>query len=127
MTMSDTEVGSGTRVGSRPQVRNLDRLPVDNVKVAGQLLLRAVAVKSLRSVSGTMDNLTGRLNNVADGSVGVKMAATGAKELADGKSPVRAGLRAGLPDRVDANVTYRDEKIHYAIGARLAGDLGDLG
>ncbi|GAA3962963.1 SRPBCC family protein [Actinomadura viridis] len=94
--MADTDAGkAGTST-----VRDLtEDLPVDQLKQAGQELVQALMVKALHMASGKVENLTGRLTDAAAGGAGgtgMKMAATGAKKLAEGESPLKAGLSAGL-------------------------------
>lgn len=91
MMMADAEGdGRGASDAVEPS------LPVDQLKAAGQELLRAVTVRALRAVSGRVDGLTARLDAVTEGGPGIKAALTGTKELITGKSPAGAGLRAGI-------------------------------
>ncbi|MFF5262477.1 SRPBCC family protein [Actinomadura viridis] len=116
--MADTDAGkAGTTM-----VRDLtEDLPVDQLKQAGQELLQALMVKALHMASGKVENLTGRLTDAAEsgvGGTGLKMAATGAKKLAEGESPLKAGLSAGL--------TGAKETVKGALGGG-GGDKGGGG
>jgi uncharacterized membrane protein len=88
----------------------LNELPLDHLKEAGQELLEALVTRAVSSVSGTVEDLTGRLTDVAkNGGSGLTAAVTGAKNLAEGKSPITAALGAG--------VTGAKDKVKQAVGA----------
>ena len=75
-----------------------DDLPLDQFKEAGQDLARAVMMRALSSANSRIRDLTGRLGETAEssGGTGAKMFAAGAGQIAKGKSPLRAGLSAGM-------------------------------
>ncbi|WP_083734862.1 SRPBCC family protein [Actinomadura sp. CNU-125] len=75
-----------------------DDLPLDQFKEAGQDLARAVMTRALSTANSRIRDLTERLSeNAGDGGgTGAKMFAAGAGEIAKGKSPLRAGLSAGM-------------------------------
>ncbi|WP_371947622.1 SRPBCC family protein [Actinomadura monticuli] len=100
--MAETDTGGN----GKPQ-----DLPVDQLKDAVKELGQALMVRTLMKASGQVEGLTQRLTDAADGGAGVggKMAATGVKKIAEGESPVKAGLSAGL--------TGAKEKVKSAVGA----------
>lgn len=73
-----------------------DGLPVDKLKEAGQELLQALMVKALKSATGPVKDMAERLADSGGGGAGAKMAATGVESLQEGKSPLKAGLKAGM-------------------------------
>jgi uncharacterized membrane protein len=95
--------------GARPGV--MQDLPVDQLKTAGREFLQAVMVQALNKTSGRIQDLTKHLTDAAEGGgTGTKMAAAGAKKLAKGESPVKAGLSAGM--------TGAKETVKGAVGSR---------
>ncbi|WP_157433095.1 SRPBCC family protein [Actinomadura rifamycini] len=107
----------------------IDDLPLDQFKEASQDLARAVMTRALASANDRIRDLTGRLSESAGdgggggdgdgGGVGKKMLAAGAKEIAEGKSPLRAGMSAGM--------TGAKEKVKGVAGGLLGGGDGDGG
>jgi uncharacterized membrane protein len=73
-----------------------DGLPVDKLKEAGKELVQALMVKALKSATGPVKDLAERLADSGDGGAGAKMAASGVESLQEGKSPLKAGLKAGM-------------------------------
>ncbi|MDL4821434.1 SRPBCC family protein [Actinomadura opuntiae] len=79
-----------------------DDLPLDELKDAGQEVVRALMVKGLHGATHMVRDLTEKLGdgsgdgNGDGGGTGAKMAARGAQKLAEGRSPLRAGLSAGM-------------------------------
>ncbi|MEV0660772.1 SRPBCC family protein [Actinomadura luteofluorescens] len=99
---------SGTGDGGKAQ-----DLPVEQLKEAGRALAQALMVKTLAKASGQIEGLTDRLNAAADGGgAGEKAAATGVKKLAEGDSPLKAGLSAGA---TGAKEMVKD-KVKSAVG-----------
>ncbi|QKW38331.1 SRPBCC family protein [Actinomadura sp. NAK00032] len=86
MTMADT--GGGGDQGKE--------LPVDQLKEAGRDLVQALMVRTLTGATGKIQGVTQRLTDAADGETGTKMAAAGAKKIAEGESPLKAGVSAGV-------------------------------
>lgn len=72
--------------------------PVDRLKAEAGGLVSALADRALSSVRDKVENTTSRLTGFAEGDHGPGLiaAATGARNLAEGKSPARSLLRAGL-------------------------------
>ncbi|MGW3767148.1 SRPBCC family protein [Actinomadura verrucosospora] len=83
-----TEAGTGN--GSKAP-----DLPVEQLKDAGRALAQALMVKALEKASGRIEGLTERLDGGDGAGVAGKAAAAGAKKLAHGESPLKAGLSAG--------------------------------
>lgn len=80
----------------------VDELPLDRLKDAGQDLLEAVVSRAVGSLTGKVSGLTDRLTGVADnGGSGLTAALTGAKDLAEGKSPLKSALGAGIAGAKD--------------------------
>ena len=71
--------------------------PVDRLKAEAGGLVSALADRAVSSVKERVEGATGRLTDYVegDGGPGLMAAATGAKDLAEGKSPGRAMLGAG--------------------------------
>lgn len=89
MAESDQDQGSGRGL--------IDELPMDQLKEAGQDLLEALVARAVGSITGKVEDLTGRLSEVAEnGGTGLTAALTGAQEMAQGKSPVKAAMGAGM-------------------------------
>jgi uncharacterized membrane protein len=94
-------------------------LPVDQLKEAGQEFVQALMVKALKTASGSVKHMTERLADSAGdgdgggGGTGAKMAAAGAETLQEGKSPLKAGLKAGM--------TGAKETAKKAVGAGGGG------
>jgi uncharacterized membrane protein len=100
---------TGTDTGDNGSAKPTE-LPVEQLKDAVRGLGQALMVKTLEKASGRVDGLTQRLNDAADagGGTGAKMAATGAKKIAQGDSPLKAGVGAGM--------TGVKEKVKKAVG-----------
>ncbi|MBB4773507.1 SRPBCC family protein [Actinomadura livida] len=101
-----------------------DDLPVDQLKDAGRELVQALMARTLTGASGKLQDMTQRLTDAADGGAKTKMAATGVKKLAEGESPLKAGLSAGA--------TGAKEKVKEAVssiggGGKDGGGGGDKG
>ncbi|MEB3371980.1 SRPBCC family protein [Saccharopolyspora mangrovi] len=95
-----------------------DELPLDRLKEAGQELLEAVVSRAVGSATGKVTDLTDRLTSVADnGGSGLTAALTGAKDLAEGKSPMKAALGAGIAGAKD--------KVKQAVGGGGGGGSSD--
>ena len=71
--------------------------PVDRLKAEAGGLAGALAERAMSSVRGKVESTTGRLTEyvAGDGGPGLMAAVTGAKSLAEGKSPARSMLSAG--------------------------------
>ncbi|WP_067458543.1 SRPBCC family protein [Actinomadura macra] len=120
MVQTDTpDTDTGRKNGSGQDAP--EGLPVGELKKAGQELLQALVVKVLGSASGKMQGMTQRLTDVAEksDSAGVKAAAAGAEKLAEGESPLKAGLKAGT--------TGAKETIKGAVGSKGEGAKGSKG
>ncbi|MEU8799581.1 SRPBCC family protein [Spirillospora sp. NPDC048819] len=111
--MTMTEKGTEGAGQARP-----DELPVDQLKEAGRELVQALMVRALTGASGRLQGMTQRLTDVTDNGAGVgtKMAAAGAKKIAEGESPLKAGLSAGA--------TGAKEKVKEAVGSAGGGKDG---
>ncbi|TWG07842.1 SRPBCC family protein [Saccharopolyspora dendranthemae] len=95
----------------------LKELPFDHLKDAAADLLEAIVSRAVGSVTGKITDLTGKLTDVAnDGGSGTTAALTGAKDLAEGKSPVKAALNAGAAGAKD--------KVQQALGGGGGGSSG---
>ncbi len=72
--------------------------PTDRLKAAAGGLVGALAERAMSSVRDRVESTTGRLTDYVegDGGPGLMAAVTGAKGLAEGKSPGRAALSAGF-------------------------------
>jgi hypothetical protein len=72
--------------------------PVDRLKAEAGGLVNALADRALSSVRGKVEDATSRLTGFAEGDKGPGLiaAATGARNLAEGKGPVRSLFSAGL-------------------------------
>lgn len=80
----------------------VDELPLGQLREAGQDLLEALVSRAVGSIADGITDLTGRLTRVADnGGSGLTAALTGAKGLAEGKSPLKAALGAGAAGAKD--------------------------
>jgi hypothetical protein len=80
----------------------VDELPFDRLKDEIGHGLSALGEKALSSAGDKLTDLTGRLNDVADGGGFVGGAAKeGAKEAAEGGSPVKGALKGGLSGAKD--------------------------
>ncbi|MEU8303473.1 SRPBCC family protein [Actinomadura sp. NPDC048955] len=91
---------------------NAQDLPVDQLKDAARALAQALMVRALEKASGQIGSLTERLDGGDGGGVAGKAAATGAKKLAEGESPLKAGLSAGA---TGAKEMVKD-KVKSAVG-----------
>ena len=103
-----TETDTGGRGNGKPT-----ELPVEELKDAFRGLGQALMVRTLQKAGGQVEGLTQRLNDAVDdgGGTGAKMAATGAKKIVQGDSPLKAGVGAGL--------TGAKEKVKKAVGAGI--------
>ncbi len=72
--------------------------PMDRLKSEARGLVMALGDRALASVQDKMEGATGRLTEYVEGGAGpgLMAAVTGAKDLAEGKGPVRSMLGAGL-------------------------------
>lgn len=79
------------------QAENKNNGPVDRLKAEAGGLVGALADRAMSSVRGKVESTAGRLTEyvAGDGSPGLMAALTGAKSLAEGKSPGRSMLSAG--------------------------------
>jgi uncharacterized membrane protein len=101
--------GGDTRAG--------DGLPLDQLRDAVTDLMAAVAERGVTMVSEKVEDLTARLTDYAEhGGPSLRAALTGGKALAEGKSPVKAALEAGLAGA--------KEKVKQALGAGAGGGGG---
>ncbi|WP_339154959.1 SRPBCC family protein [Actinomadura luteofluorescens] len=91
---------------------NAQDLPVDQLKDAARALAQALMVRALEKASGQIGSLTERLDGGDGAGVAGKAAATGAKKLAEGESPLKAGLSAGA---TGAKEMVKD-KVKSAVG-----------
>ncbi|GAA2356506.1 SRPBCC family protein [Saccharopolyspora halophila] len=97
----------------------LDELPLDDLKDAGQELLEAMISRAVGSVTDKVTGLTDKLTNVADnGGSGLTAALTGAEDLAEGKSPLKSALSAGVAGVKD--------KVKQAAGGGSGGGGGGV-
>ncbi|MFD0537037.1 hypothetical protein ACFQY7_28190 [Actinomadura luteofluorescens] len=76
---------------------NAQDLPVDQLKDAARALAQALMVRALEKASGQIGSLTERLDGGDGGGVAGKAAATGAKKLAEGESPLKAASARAPP------------------------------
>lgn len=96
----------------------LKELPFDHLKEAAEDLLEAIVSRTVGSVTGKITGITGKLTEIADdGGSGMTAALTGAKDLAEGKSPVKAALNAGA--------TGAKDKVQQALGGGSGGGSSD--
>ncbi|WP_218003678.1 SRPBCC family protein [Actinomadura latina] len=111
--MTVTETDTGDRGNAKAT-----ELPVEQLKDAVRELGQALMVRTLEKASGQVEGLTQRLNDAADdgGGTGSKMAAAGVGKIAQGGSPLKAGVAAG--------VTGAKEKVKKAVGAGGDGGKG---
>ena len=74
-----------------------NRGPIDRLKSEASDLVGALAERTVSSVRGKVESAAGRLTDYAegDGGPGLIAAATGAKSMAEGKSPARSMFSAG--------------------------------
>ena len=80
----------------------VDELPFDKLKDELQHGLSALGEKAISSAGERLTDLTGRLNDMADGGGFVgKATKEGAKEAAQGGSPVKGALKGGLSGAKD--------------------------
>jgi len=71
--------------------------PVDRLKVEAGGLVNALTERALSSVQGKVEGATGRLTDFAEGNgPGLMAAVTGARGMAEGKSPAKSMLSAGF-------------------------------
>lgn len=74
-----------------------DASPSDALKEAGQKLLGLLVQRAAQAATDRVDGLADRLADVAkDGGPGLTAVLSGGKSLAEGHSPVRAALSAGM-------------------------------
>lgn len=78
--------------------RSATKTPAEQLKGAVQELVTTVGERAVSSVSDKVSSTTKRLSDYADrsGGEGLKAALAGAGKLAEGKSPMRAALSAGM-------------------------------
>ncbi|WP_149262668.1 SRPBCC family protein [Actinomadura sp. K4S16] len=101
-----TEAGTGDR--GNPQ-----DLPIEQLKEVGRQFAQALMMRALSKATGQIEGLTERLNAASDGGgAAEKAAAAGAKKIAEGESPLKAGLSAGA---TGAKEVVKD-KVKGAIG-----------
>lgn len=75
----------------------LEALPLDQLKDAAQQVLTALAERAAGSITDKVEDMTDRLTESANnGGAGLMAAVTGGKKLAEGESPIKAGLSAGV-------------------------------
>lgn len=107
--MAETDTDTEARGGGQAR-----ELPVEQLKEAGREFVQALMVRTLEGASGKIEGLTQRLNDAADGGgAGTKAAAAGVKKRAEGESPVKAGLSAGMAGA--------KEKVKSAVGGGSGG------
>lgn len=95
----------------------LEELPTDELLDSGRNLLAAVARRSLSSLGDKVEETTERLTDYAEnGGPGLSAALTGAQSMAQGKSPLRAALGAGM--------SGIKEKVQQALGGGSGGGGG---
>lgn len=72
--------------------------PLERLKTEAGGLFGALTDRAMSSVHGKVGDLTGRLTDFAEGSgnPGLKAAATGARDMAEGKSPARSMMGAAF-------------------------------
>jgi len=71
--------------------------PVDRLKVEAGGLVNALTERALSSVQGKVEGATSRLTDFAEGNgPGLMAAVTGARGMAEGKSPAKSMLSAGF-------------------------------
>jgi hypothetical protein len=71
--------------------------PVDRLKVEAGGLVNALSERALSSVQGKVEGATSRLTDFAEGNgPGLMAAVTGARGMAEGKSPAKSMLSAGF-------------------------------
>lgn len=92
--------------------------PMDRLKAEAGGLVGALANRALSSAQGKLTGATSRLTDYAEGSggPGLMAAVTGAKGLAEGKSPARSMLGAGWAGL--------KEKVSGAFGGKRGGKSG---
>lgn len=112
--MAEADTGNGDKTQD---------LPVEQLKDAGRALAQALMVRALEKASGQIEGLTERLDGGDGGGVAGKAAATGAKKLAQGESPLKAGLSAGA---TGAKEVVKD-KVKSAVGGGGKGGKGGGG
>ena len=72
--------------------------PMDRLKSEASGLVGALSERAMSSAMNKVEGATGRLSNYVEGGAGpgLMAAVTGAKDLAEGKGPVRSALGAGV-------------------------------
>jgi hypothetical protein len=84
-----TEAGTGNQ--GNPQ-----DLPIEQLKEVGREFAQALLARGLAKATDQIEGLTERVNAAGDGGgAAQKAAAAGAKKIAEGESPLKAGLSAG--------------------------------
>src|SRR5262249_47524164 len=81
----------------------IKNVAMDRLKDAGSGLLKAAGEKALSTAGDQVKNLTGRLEDIADGGPLTKAAVKGAEAKMQGDSPVMGaikGLGSGIKDKV---------------------------
>ncbi|MDA3623810.1 SRPBCC family protein [Saccharopolyspora sp. WRP15-2] len=87
----------------------LRELPLEPLKAGAKELLTSAGERAAGLVGEKVEEMTERLTESAEnGGAGLMAAVTGAKEMAEGGSPVKSGLKAGL--------TGLGQKIKGALG-----------
>src|SRR4051812_10934495 len=97
--MIDQQVsGEGTDVAEGPHTENVTGgLPTERLAQEAQNFLNAFAEKALVSIGEKLGETTDRLvEHIEHGGPGVKSAVAGLTSLAEGKSPLRAAMSAGV-------------------------------
>jgi uncharacterized membrane protein len=80
----------------------VEQLPTDRLREQVQLLLAVLAERMLNRAAGRVEGLTERLADYAEhGGPGMRAALSGGRALAEGKSPMRAALTAGMSQLKD--------------------------
>jgi|SRR5680860_575710 len=97
--MADEDKSSGSQGGLKSI---MDELPLDRLKGELQSGFSALSQKAMGSAGDAITGATGKLTDVTDngGMVG-KVAKGGAKEVAEGGSPVKGALKGGLSGAKD--------------------------
>ncbi|WP_055591352.1 SRPBCC family protein [Peterkaempfera griseoplana] len=95
------EHGSGTLTGGLGRL--VEQLPTDRLREQAQDLAGALGERAAGALAEKVDSVTGRLTEYAQnpGSSGLSAALTGGRALAEGKSPMRAMLGAGVTQAKD--------------------------
>lgn len=116
-----TETAAGQSNGEAAGISSLrEQLPVDSLLEGGRNLLMALAQRGLSSVTDRMEETTERLTDYAEqGGPGLAAALTGVKSMAEGESPLKAAMGAGMSGVKD--------KVQRAFGGGSADGSGGGG